>query len=358
VRVWRDGKLQELLKKYEPQDIYNADETGLFWMMLPDNCLGFAGKSHHGQKQPKVRITLLVSANMDGSDKLPLLVIGKSAKPRAFKGVKVPVDYTSNKKAWMTGAIFEDWMRQLDKKMTLKGRKIVMIVDNCSAHPPLQMKSIELVFLPPNTTSVTQPMDAGIIRNLKIHYRYILSNRRLEASDIGTAFKCNILDAVIAAKTAWNHVTPSTIQNCYRKAGFRREDLGEQPEVEDDEFVTPFRNVWDRLRDVYGDAVPQDLDDYIDADRVTETSVSLTDAEIVEHINNPGCDKNMSDEEDDNASPVTIRDAYTAVRTLRVFGLKQGIDDIEDWMDNIETALMKRSDSLRQTKITDFTTNQ
>ena len=52
MRVWKDGKLQELLKKYEPQDIYNVDETGLFWMLFPDNYLGFAGKSHQGNKQP------------------------------------------------------------------------------------------------------------------------------------------------------------------------------------------------------------------------------------------------------------------------------------------------------------------
>ena len=142
VCVWKDGKLQELLRKYEPQDIYNVDETGLFWMMLPDNSLGFAGTSHHGNKQPKVRITLLVGANMYGSDKLPLFVIGKSAKLRAFKGVKVP----AKTKAWMTEVIFEHWMRQFDKKMTLKGRKIILIVDNCSAHLTIQMKSIELVF--------------------------------------------------------------------------------------------------------------------------------------------------------------------------------------------------------------------
>ena len=47
-------------------------------MMIPANSLGFARKSHHGNKQPKVRIPLLVGANMDGSDKLPLFVIGKS----------------------------------------------------------------------------------------------------------------------------------------------------------------------------------------------------------------------------------------------------------------------------------------
>ena len=153
-------------------------------------------------------------------------------------------------------------------------------MDNCSAHPTIQMKSIELVFLPPNTTSVTQPIDAGIIRNFKVHYQYILLNGRLAASDEGTAFTWNILDVVIAAKTAWNHVTLNTNQNCYRKAGFRWEDTEEQPEVTDDKVWTSFRNVRDRLRDIYRDAVPQDLDDYIDMYSVTETSVSLTDAEM------------------------------------------------------------------------------
>ena len=43
---------------------------------------------------------------MSGTEKLPLLVIGKSAKPRAFKNKELPVSYKSNKKAWMTGRIF------------------------------------------------------------------------------------------------------------------------------------------------------------------------------------------------------------------------------------------------------------
>ena len=236
-----------------------------------------------------------------------------------------------------------DWMRQLDKKMTLKGRKILLIVDNCSVHPTIQMKSIELVFLPPNTISVT----CGIIRNFKVHYRYILSNGRLAASDEGTAFTWNILDAVIVAKTAWNHVTLNTIQNCHRKVGFRREDTEEQPEVKDDKVWTSFRNIWGRLRDIYGNAVPKDLDDYIDADSVTETSVSLTDAEIVGHVKNPADDNNISDDKDneddrnDSANLVTVKDAYAAVRTLHMFGLKHGLDDIEDWTDKIETVVMK-----------------
>ena len=98
VRHWKKDKLNGIFQKYRPPEIHNADETGLFWKLFPDNSLGFAGKTNHGKKQPKTRITLLVGANMDGSDELPLVVIGKGKRPRAFKNVTVTVEYTAKKK--------------------------------------------------------------------------------------------------------------------------------------------------------------------------------------------------------------------------------------------------------------------
>ncbi|XP_063436430.1 tigger transposable element-derived protein 4-like [Mytilus trossulus] len=109
---------------------------------------------------------------MSGSDKLPSLVIGKSIN-RRFKNVKsLPTEYVANKKAWMTSTFFINWLHQVDKQMNKRKRRIFMIVDNRQPHPHVPgLKSIKLVFLPPNTTSVTQPMDQGVIRNLKLHYR-------------------------------------------------------------------------------------------------------------------------------------------------------------------------------------------
>ena len=79
VRIWKEEQLQDILSRCNPKDVYNADETGLFWKLLPDNSLGFKGTVYHGSKQPKTRITVLVGANMDGSDKLPLFVIGNGS---------------------------------------------------------------------------------------------------------------------------------------------------------------------------------------------------------------------------------------------------------------------------------------
>ncbi|XP_070181810.1 tigger transposable element-derived protein 4-like [Littorina saxatilis] len=95
---------------YHPNDIYNADETGLFYCCLPNKTLAMKGENCPGGKQSKERLTVIVCANMSGTDRIPLFVIGKFAKPRCFSGIgTLPCQYASNRKAWMTSVLFEGW---------------------------------------------------------------------------------------------------------------------------------------------------------------------------------------------------------------------------------------------------------
>ncbi|XP_053381941.1 tigger transposable element-derived protein 4-like [Mercenaria mercenaria] len=160
---------------------------------------------------------------MSGTEKLPMFVIGKSAQPCCFKNVKsLPTTYKANKNAWMTSEIFTERVRKLDSDMTRNQRSIMLIVDNCPAHPKINgLKSVKLVFLPPNSTSVTQPMDQGVIRNLKVHYRKQVITRKIRALDNGTDMCINVLDALRMLHQAWGCVTQATITNCYRRAGFK-----------------------------------------------------------------------------------------------------------------------------------------
>ncbi|GFX90480.1 hypothetical protein TNCV_2073581 [Trichonephila clavipes] len=51
---------------------------------------------------------------MDGSENITPLVIGISAKPRFFKGINsFPTKYRSNKKAWMTTELFNEWFQAM-----------------------------------------------------------------------------------------------------------------------------------------------------------------------------------------------------------------------------------------------------
>ncbi|KIJ07369.1 hypothetical protein PAXINDRAFT_90515, partial [Paxillus involutus ATCC 200175] len=103
------ARVQKILATFPPKDRFNFDETSLFALAPPDR--GLATKQMSGKKKEKFRITLGLAANADGSEKLPLIYIGKSKKPRCF-GNKTPQScgfyYRNNKKAWMTAELFEE----------------------------------------------------------------------------------------------------------------------------------------------------------------------------------------------------------------------------------------------------------
>ena len=104
--AWMES-LPSLLEGYEPQDVYNADETGLFFNMLPDRTFAYKGGSCHGGKHSKDRLTVLLCVNSEGSDEHVSIVTGKSPKPRCFKNVKkLRTKYHTNSKAWMMTEIF------------------------------------------------------------------------------------------------------------------------------------------------------------------------------------------------------------------------------------------------------------
>ncbi|UYV75218.1 TIGD4 [Cordylochernes scorpioides] len=164
VATWKGGIIPSLLAKYSPQDIFNADETGLFYKLLPNQTMTIRGEKCEGGKKSKERITVLVCCNMDGSEKLPLLYIGKYRRPRCFHGMNIPSNYHFNKKAWKTGAIFTDWLKKLDQIFKRRERKILLILDNCPAHQiPEGLQNIKIRFLPALTTSALQPCDMGCV---------------------------------------------------------------------------------------------------------------------------------------------------------------------------------------------------
>ena len=225
VESWKNSVLPGLLEEYSPDDIYNADETALFWRLEPSKSFVYKGDSCHGGKRSKDRITILPCANMSGNSKLPLLTIGKFAKPRCFNGVpkhRIPTEYTHQRRAWMDSILFSSWLAKIDNKMTREGRRIALVVDNCRAHKKTpNLKSIKLIYLPPNTTASCQPMDQGIIQNLKVLYRRLYVTRALlPASDKKCEVQWSLLDALIAVRDAWESVKPSTISNCFRHCGF------------------------------------------------------------------------------------------------------------------------------------------
>ena len=179
--------------------IFNCDETGLNFRLLPESSLASSfEKSADGRKKSKDRVTLNVCSNTTGSIKLPVHLIGKAKKPRCFKGTN----------AWMTCGTFYAWFHNdfvpdVRKELLAINEepKAILVLDNCSAHPGAS----ELIstdgkifahFLPANVTSLIQPMDQGVLQAIKTRYKKKLIRRLIIEGDVGKS----IVDCIKSVK--------------------------------------------------------------------------------------------------------------------------------------------------------------
>lgn len=220
--------LSSICEGYAPQNIFNADETGLYYRALPNKSMTVKGQTNRGGKNSKERITVLLCCSATG-EKMKPFIIGKSQHPRCFRGKTIPNMYAANKNSWMTSALFKMWLGKLNNKMKAEGRNILLFLDRCTAHPDVELSHVKLRFLPPNTTARLQPCDAGIIRAVKANYRTRLLRHlifhmddSINASDL--AKKINLLNAISWLNIAWDSLTAETIINCFEKCGFHPRD--------------------------------------------------------------------------------------------------------------------------------------
>ena len=136
-----------------------------------DTYISKAEKLVLGPKLSKNRLTLLLGGNAEGDFKFKPFLIHNSEKPRAMKYVNkkgLPVHWRSNPKAWMTSELFKNWVcecaiheiRSYCSKENLDFKALI-IMDKATC---------QFLFMPPNTTSLIQPMDQGVISTFKSYY--------------------------------------------------------------------------------------------------------------------------------------------------------------------------------------------
>ena len=122
----------------------------------------------------------------------------------------------------MTSLLFQEWLLKFDADMAKQNRQVLLLLANASTHAvlTLNLKNVTVLFLPPNTNSHIQPMDAGIIAAFKKRYRSFQLGFALdrEADGHQDIYKVHILQAMYWCRDAWKMITPLVI-NCWFHTG-------------------------------------------------------------------------------------------------------------------------------------------
>ncbi|XP_007938753.1 jerky protein homolog [Orycteropus afer afer] len=205
-----------------PEQLYNADETGLFWRCLPRPAP--EAEPGPGFKQSKDRLTVLMCANAAGSHRVKPLVVGRCGSPRALKGIQhLPVAYQAQGRAWVDQEMLSDWFHRVFVPSVKEhfravglpeDGKAILLLDHSRAHPPeaaLVSDNIFTVFLPAGVASLIQPMDQGV---RQAFMRGFVSPP-VPLQDFHSRY--GIHDAVFHVACAWGAVPSSVLRRAWRK---------------------------------------------------------------------------------------------------------------------------------------------
>lgn len=322
VSDWKE-KLEFLIEGYDQKDIFNGDESGLFFRAFPSKTLALKGEKCVGGKISKERLTVFLCGNLAGEMERPL-VIGKAKRPRCFQKLRIdslPVIWKSNKKAWMTTSLMEEWLINFNARMVSQKRKVLLFLDNATCHPHIKLSNVKLLFFPPNSTSVTQPMDQGVIYTFKSHYRHSLLTALLakiehheSISEIAKGI--TVLDAIYWISTAVRQIRSDTVQKCFIKAGFPNGNcIPTSTSSSDtmDEAIQQLCNLHE---------LPCNVDLYVRIDEELSTEYSFDSATEFLHLEESDDEPDKNIEPDIEPEILTIqnyRDAITSVQNLIQF---------------------------------------
>jgi DDE superfamily endonuclease len=273
----------------------------------------------------------------------------------------------------MTGLICKEYLQWLNNKIQGEGRKVLLLIDNFSGHElavqlvgGLQgLSNVQIVWLPPNTTSVWQPMDQGVITSFKLQYhklwiRFML--REYEA-DKNPQKTVNLLKAVQWTRAAWElSVTKDTIKRCWVKSTLIKKLDSTEESTEDsieDYIVMDSGTDQAELQDQITQLPIENLlslDEFLNPkDEVIVDEDNDIFTTVVEHysIDKPGEEDELSDEEEVEQIDETI--ALRAIETIRLWKLQRGTDQDIKVLDRIEREVIRYKSSIaHQTTILRF----
>ena len=225
------------------------------------------------------RLSLCVS--MTGNFETAL-VIGHAAKPRCFKTLPVvgmPDTWKWNKKAWMTSAIFTEWIHAFDKTATYS----YLLLDNAPSHATnINLTNVKMQLLPSNTTSILQPLDQCFLQTVKAKYRKSLLTQVLAQLSDGhsvheLAKSVTVLDACRWIAKAVKQVSPITVEKCFAKASITKSTtpvVATDTDFDADDDLPLSRLITSLSAQI---EQPMDANDFINIDKDEEVNEDMAD---------------------------------------------------------------------------------
>ncbi|KAH6929367.1 hypothetical protein HPB50_026849 [Hyalomma asiaticum] len=117
--------------------------------------------------------------------------------------------------------LFTSWLCKFDEDRAAEKRRVMLILDNCTAHNiKPKLTAVNLKFLPANTTARRQPLNQGVIATVKAPYKNRTCERVLLSMQQQQPLNVNLRGIIDMVVASWWQIKADTISKCFKRAGF------------------------------------------------------------------------------------------------------------------------------------------
>ena len=245
--------------------------------------------------------------------------------------------------------------------MRAAGHHVLYVCDNVSSYQNKEYSNIKFLMLPPNSTSVIQPLDQGIIMSVKRKYKKKLAERYLVSVENNKDANALLKQLNIVAAT--KHGSPclegkppqASLRIAFIKAGFKHFSVDPQP-VPKEPPVAPAPEVWNKVQRWMGGI---QFDEFVAMEPEAPTTQPMTDEEIVDLVRteNEAQEHESKDEEEEAPPAKVIKNAseFLAIIDQQKAFLKRNGLPVEH-VEQLETLIVGQQISLcsKQKEVTDY----
>lgn len=172
--------LKSVLEKYkfEPQDIYNIDETGITTVQKPDRVVARKGFKQIGRITSAERgclVTLAACISAGGTTIPPFFVFPRiKYKDYFVQGAPPGSNGDANKSGWMMESNFIKFVKHfIHFTRCSKERRVLLLLDNHNSHLSIEAldllkeNGVVVLSFPPHCSHKLQPLDRSVFGPLK-----------------------------------------------------------------------------------------------------------------------------------------------------------------------------------------------
>ena len=135
-----------------------------------------------------------------------------------------------SKKSWMNSSIWGWEMQRLSRHLRAKypSKKFALLLDNVGSHKIVEFPNLQYIYLPKNSTAITQPLDCSVFACVKNKYASWLMKKYVEVGPENVTME----QCILSYASIFNELDVRIINNGFKKTKIEKFQSEETLEIE------------------------------------------------------------------------------------------------------------------------------